>query len=100
MRVNTPAHFKVAIFDARRWLDELIADPCQTIEMIAAREHRSPRSLRMTLSLAFLSPELVKAALEGRLPLGLNATRMTAMPMLWSHQWRALQIQSPAAAEV
>jgi site-specific DNA recombinase len=99
MRVNARAHFKVAIFDARRWLDELVADPCQTIETIAAREHRSPRSLRMTLSLAFLSPELVKAALEGRLPRGLNARRMTEMPMLWSDQWRALGIQSPAAAD-
>ncbi|MDE3176573.1 MAG: hypothetical protein KGM15_10780, partial [Pseudomonadota bacterium] len=97
MRANARAHFKVAIFDARRWLDELIADPSHTVEMIAAREHRSPRSLRMTLSLAFLSPELVKAALEGRLPRGLNARRMTEMPMLWSDQWRALGLQTPAA---
>ena len=99
MRSNARAHFKVAIFDARRWLGELIADPDQTIELIAAGEHRSPRSLRMTLSLAFLSPELVKAALEGRLPRGLNARRTTEMPTLWSDQWRALGLQSLAAAD-
>ena len=86
MRANARSHFKVAMGDARRWLDELTADPGQTIEAIAARAHRSPRSFRMTLSLAFLSPELVKAALEGRLPRGLNAGRMTELPMLWSDQ--------------
>ncbi len=99
MRAKARSHFTVAMREARQWLDELIADPSQTIEAIAAREHRSPRSLRMTLSLAFLSPELVKAAIEGRLPRGLNAKRMTEMPMLWSDQWRALGIQSPAAAD-
>ena len=98
MRAHARAHFKVAMSSARRWLDELIADPAQTIETIAARENRSPRSLRMTLSLAFLSPELVKATLEGRLPRGLNARRMTDMPMLWSDQWGALGLQAPSAA--
>ena len=98
MRTRARAHFKVAMSNARRWLDELIADPAQTIEAISARENRSPRSLRMTLSLAFLSPELVKAALEGRLPRGLNARRMTDMPLLWSDQWGALGLQVPSAA--
>jgi site-specific DNA recombinase len=55
--------------DAQRWLDELLSDPDQTIDEIATREHKSTRSLRMTLSLAFLSPDMVKAAIEGRLRL-------------------------------
>ena len=58
MRTHARAHFKVAMSNARRWLDELIADPAQTIESISARENRSPRSLRMTLSLAFLAKSL------------------------------------------
>jgi len=99
MRANARAHFKVAMGDGRRWLDELIADSGQSIELIASREHRSPRSIRMTISLAFLSPELVKAALEGRRPRGLNVRRMTEMPMLWSDQWQALGIRPPAAAD-
>ncbi len=98
MRTHARAHFRVAMSNARRWLDELIPDPAQTIESIAARENRSPRSLRMTLSLAFLSPELVKAALEGPLPRGLHATRMTEMPILWSDQWGGLGLQAPSAA--
>ena len=43
----------------------------------------------MTLSLVFLAPDLVKAAIEGRLPRGFNRTRLVDPPMLWSEQWRA-----------
>jgi site-specific DNA recombinase len=51
----------------------------------------------MTLSLAFLSPDLVKAAIEGRLPHSLNVRRMVELPMLWSDQWRALGLRAPDA---
>jgi site-specific DNA recombinase len=53
--------------DAHRWLDELMADPRQSVETIAARKGKTERSIRMTLSLAFLAPAIVKAAIEGRL---------------------------------
>jgi site-specific DNA recombinase len=95
MRANAQSHFTSAMRDARLWLNELLTDPNQTIETMAAREHKSARSLRMTLSLAFLSPELVRAALEGCLPRGLNVKRMTELPMLWPDQWQALGLQSP-----
>jgi hypothetical protein len=36
----------------------------------AIREGCSPRHVNMTISLAFLAPSLVKAAVEGRLPRG------------------------------
>jgi site-specific DNA recombinase len=41
-------------------------------ETIAQREGCSPRKVNMTISLAFLSPALVKAALDGRLPRGIS----------------------------
>ena len=47
-----------ALRDAHRWLDELLVDPTQTIELLAIREGKSERSIRMTLSLAFMSPAL------------------------------------------
>jgi site-specific DNA recombinase len=55
-----------ALRDAQRWLDELVTNPTQTLETIAAREGKTKRSIRMTVSLAFLSPALVKAAIDGR----------------------------------
>jgi hypothetical protein len=79
-------------------LDELLFEPNQTIETIAARESKSERSIRMTLSLAFLSPDLVKAATDGRLPRGFGLTRLTDLPIAWSDQWAALGLKAPASA--
>ena len=39
----------------------------QTLESLALREGKTDRSIRMTLSLAFLAPNIVKAAVDGRL---------------------------------
>jgi DNA invertase Pin-like site-specific DNA recombinase len=97
MRAKARSYFIEATRDARRFLDELLCDPSLTIEAIAARERKSTRSLRMTLSLALLAPDLVKAAMEGRLPRGLNVKRMVELPMLWSDQWKALGLQPPPA---
>jgi site-specific DNA recombinase len=87
-----------ALHKAHRWLDELLTDSKQTIELIAARESKSERSIRMTLSMAFLSPDLVKAAIEGRLPRGFGLTRLIDLPIAWSDQWAALGLQAPARA--
>ena len=54
------------------------------------------QSIRMTLSLAFLSPVLAEAAMEGRLPRGFSVKRLVDLPMLWSEQWRAIGLQEPA----
>ena len=50
----------------------------------------APRKVTMTISLAFLSPVLVQAALEGRLPRGIGVTRLCDMPAEWSRQHEAL----------
>lgn len=65
MRTKARDGFIRALGDARRWLDELLIDPAQTIESLAMREDKSERSIRMTVSLAFISPILAEAALEG-----------------------------------
>jgi site-specific DNA recombinase len=74
MRAEARALLIDALRDAYCWQDELMRDPSRTIESIAARERKTERSIRMTLSLAFLSPALVKAAIEGRLFLGFGAS--------------------------
>ncbi|MEA3180231.1 MAG: site-specific recombinase [Gammaproteobacteria bacterium] len=42
----------------------------------------------MTISLAFLAPDLVKAAIEGRHPHGMGVTRLCELPAEWSRQHR------------
>ena len=55
---------------ARLWLNELIDGRVTDTKEIADREGCSDRSIRMTLSLAFLSPSIVQAAVDGTLPQG------------------------------
>jgi site-specific DNA recombinase len=84
----------VSLRNAHRWLEELIRDPHQTIEAIAARERKSERSIRMTLSLAFVAPSLIAAAIQGRLPRGFGVKRLMDLPTVWSQQWTALGLKT------
>jgi site-specific DNA recombinase len=90
MRVRDRAVFVKALGDAHRWLDELMRYPDQTTTSIAGREGKTERSIRMTLSLAFVAPPIVIAAIEGRLPRGFGVKRLMDLPMVWSQQWTAL----------
>ena len=98
MPANARAILIEALRDAHRWLDELLSDPRLTLESLASREGKTVRSIRMTLSLAFLAPEVVKAAVEGRLPRGFGLKRLVDLPVAWPDQWRALGLQAPAQA--
>jgi site-specific DNA recombinase len=98
MRANARAILIEALRSANRWLDELLFDPRLTLESLASREGKSERSIRMTLSLAFLAPEIVKAAIDGRLPRGFGLKCLVDPPMAWPDQWRGLGLQEPVQA--
>jgi site-specific DNA recombinase len=95
MPANTRAILIEALRDAHRWLDELLSDRGLSLESSGSRGGKRGRSIRMTLSLAFLAPEIVKAAVEGRLPRGFGLKRLVDLPMAWPDQWRALGLQAP-----
>ena len=78
-----------AIAKGRRWLNEMISGKVEGIEAIAAREGVSERSARMGLSLAFLAPDIVQAAVDGTLPRGLGVSRLMDMPPSWADQRQA-----------
>ena len=61
-----------------------------TDQQIATREKCSARQVNMTISLAFLAPDLVRAAVEGRLPRGIGIERLRNAPAEWSAQFEAL----------
>jgi hypothetical protein len=42
--------------------------------------------VRITLSLAFLAPAIVRAAVDGRLPYGLTASSFSELPIRWEEQ--------------
>jgi hypothetical protein len=97
MPANAHAILLEALRDANRWLDEPLSDPCLTWSRLVSREGRTARSNRMTLSRAFLAPEIVKAAVEGRLPRGFGTKRATQMT-LESRGWIWPEERYPASA--
>jgi hypothetical protein len=90
IRADARARLVAAIARGRRWLDELATGDVSDIETIAARERCSVRKVNMTVSLAFLAPDLVKAAIEGRLPRGIGFARLCDPPAEWFHQYAKL----------
>jgi hypothetical protein len=79
-----------AIARGRRWLDDVDSGRVITGAELCAREKCSVRQANMTISLAFLAPNLVKAAVEGRLPRGIGVERLRDPPTEWSRQFEAL----------
>ena len=65
-----------------------------TVAELCAREQCSVRQVNMTVSYAFLAPDLVKAAVEGRLPRGIGVERLRDQPAEWSRQFEALGLKS------
>jgi len=90
IRSENRATLVASIARGRRWLDELIAEETATTESIAKRERCSVRKVNMTISLAFLAPDLVTAAIDGRLPHGMGVARLADLPAEWSRQHQML----------
>jgi site-specific DNA recombinase len=89
-RIERRARLVGAISRGRRWLDEIVSGSATNIEQIATRQKCSMRQVNMTISLAFLAPDLVKAAVEGRLPRGIGVERLRDAPPEWSRQFETL----------
>jgi site-specific DNA recombinase len=79
-----------AIARGRRWLDDVVSGRVTTVAQLCTRERCTVRQVNMTISLAFLAPNLVKAAVEGRLPRGIGIERLRDPPAEWSRQFEAL----------
>ncbi len=82
------------IATGRKWMAELAAGPAD-LSAIASRENRSARSVRQILSLGFLDPLMIEAAIAGTLPRGYGLTRLFDLPPLFEDQWRALGLTRP-----
>lgn len=78
-----------SIARGRAWLDAMISGT-ETVEEIATRHKCSVRHVNMTISMAFIAPALVKAAIEGRLPRGIGVANLRDAPAEWSRQFERL----------
>ena len=79
MRSESRSLLVASIAKGRRWLRELV-EAKGDVQSIAQREDCTVRQVNMTISLAFLAPGLVQAAIDGRLPRGIGVTQLRDAP--------------------
>ena len=86
-----PALIK-AIARGRAWFEELATGHARSLQELAKRDGISRRYIRRLVGLAFLSPQLVEAILQGRQSVELTATRLTELdlPLDWIEQHELL----------
>ena len=90
IRAETRATLVRSIAVGRSWLQEIVDGSSAGPDDIAARETCSRRHVMMMISLSFLAPDLVAAAMHGRLPRSIGVTRLIDAPIEWSRQWHIL----------
>lgn len=96
IRSETRSTLLRALAMGRLWLQELVTEKTTDTGAIALREERSKRSVHMMISLAFVAPDVVEAAVSGRLPRGIGITRLVDLPSIWSKQREALGLSARA----
>jgi hypothetical protein len=95
IRAETRAKLVAAIATGRQWLDRLVTGTIENVEQIADREKCSIRQANRTITLAFLAPSLVQAAVEGRLPRGIGVAKLRDLPTEWVSQYERLGLALP-----
>lgn len=86
MRSETRETLLVAIAKGRRWFDEIVDGTIAGADAIAVREGCPPRQVTRILSLAHLAPDIVEAAIAGRLANGIGFRELVDAPADWAQQ--------------
>jgi DNA invertase Pin-like site-specific DNA recombinase len=83
-----------AIAKARRWIDDLRLGRRASFAEIARHEGQVERHIRLLAPLAFVSPRIVAAIVEGTAPADLTVTGLArALPHSWSEQARTVGLR-------
>jgi len=86
----------IAIAKARQWIDDLAHGRAASFTVIARREGKTERHIRLLASLAFVSPRIVSALLDGTAPADLTLTKLArALPYCWAEQERRVGTSAP-----
>ena len=86
----------IAIAKARQWIDDLAHGRAASFAVIARREGKAERHIRLLAPLAFVSPRIVSALLDGTAPVDLTLTKLArALPYCWAEQERRVGPSAP-----
>jgi hypothetical protein len=109
--VHVPAHntpikpgrreaLLIAIAKAREWMWDLAHGRVASFAAIARREGKAERHIRLLTPLAFLSPRIVSALLDGAVPAGLTLTQLAAgLPYSWIEQESRIDLRDQFCPE-
>jgi hypothetical protein len=83
-----------AIAKARRWINDLRQGRIASFEDIAKQEGQGERHIRLLAPLAFISPRIISAIVEGTAPAGVTVTGLArALPYSWAEQDHSVGLQ-------
>lgn len=81
-----------SIVRAHAWMRRLHDGAYESIEALAEANRLHPKVVRQALRLAFLSPDVTSAILDGRQPSGLSLTQIPKLlPLQWTEHRRLLR---------
>ncbi len=90
MRPENRDALLAAIAKARRWIDDMRLGRI-SFDEIATREDQGERHIRLLAPLAFLSPRIIAAVVDGNAPTDLTVTGLAkALPHSWAEQERRI----------
>jgi site-specific DNA recombinase len=82
----------MAIAKARKWIKDI--ERGQSFGAIARREGKAERHVRHLAPLAFVSPRIITAVIDGTAPTGLTATALASrLPCSWADQEQRLGLR-------
>jgi hypothetical protein len=82
-----------AIAKARRWIDDIRLGRIASFAEIAQREAQGERHIRLLAPLAFVSPRIIAAIVDGTAPADLTVTGLARrLPYSWAEQERDVAI--------
>ena len=91
MRPENRDALLTAIAKARGWIDDIRLGRIASFAEIAAREALGERHIRLLAPLAFLSPRIIMAIVDGTAPADLTVTGLAkALPCSWAEQEQSI----------
>ena len=77
----------IAIAKAREWINDIRLGRITSFAEIAKREGQGERHIRLLAPLAFVSPRIIAAIVDGTAPADLTVTGLArALPYSWAEQ--------------
>ena len=83
-----------AISKARGWIEDIRLSRIASFAEIAKREGQGERHIRLLAPLAFVSPRIISAVVDGTAPANLTVTGLAkVLPYSWAEQERSIGLR-------